>query len=636
MDFFDFLTMVGGLALFLYGMNMLGDGLSKASGGRLERILEKLTSNPIKAVLVGAGVTAVIQSSSATTVMVVGFVNSGIMKLQQAVGIIMGANIGTTATSWILGLTGIDSSAFLIQMLKPTSFSPILAIAGVGILMFSKKDKLKNIAMIMVGFAVLMFGMDTMSTAVKPLADVPEFTGILTRFSNPILGMLAGLVLTAVIQSSSASVGILQALCLTGAIGYNSAIPIIMGQNIGTCVTAIISGVGATKNARRAALVHLYFNIIGTVLFMVVFYAINAVVPFSFMEEAATPFGIAAVHSIFNVTATLCLLPFSKLLVKLFYAINAVVPFSFMEEAATPFGIAAVHSIFNVTATLCLLPFSKLLVKLACLTIRDEEKKEEISAEDKVLNLLDTRFLDTPSYAVEQSYTVASTMAGLAEESINLAMGLLHDYSPEKAERVVELESTVDRFEDELGSYLVKLSSKNISGKDSHMLSNILHSIGDFERISDHARNLKEAAEEMYTKKLEFSEKARKELEVLEKAIHDILKITMLSFTENDLSLAKQVEPLEEVIDGLNLEIKQRHVRRLRKGKCTIELGFVLSDITTNLERVSDHCSNVAVCLLEVDEDEFDTHAYLDELKQGDNVDFRGKVMAYRERYQLP
>ena len=589
MDFFDFLTMVGGLALFLYGMNMLGDGLSKASGGRLERILEKLTSNPIKAVLVGAGVTAVIQSSSATTVMVVGFVNSGIMKLQQAVGIIMGANIGTTATSWILGLTGIDSSAFLIQMLKPTSFSPILAIAGVGILMFSKKDKLKNIAMIMVGFAVLMFGMDTMSTAVKPLADVPEFTGILTRFSNPILGMLAGLVLTAVIQSSSASVGILQALCLTGAIGYNSAIPIIMGQNIGTCVTAMISGVGATKNARRAALVHLYFNIIGTVLFMVVF-----------------------------------------------YAINAVVPFSFMEEAATPFGIAAVHSIFNVTATLCLLPFSKLLVKLACLTIRDEEKKEEISAEDKVLNLLDTRFLDTPSYAVEQSYTVASTMAGLAEESINLAMGLLHDYSPEKAERVVELESTVDRFEDELGSYLVKLSSKNISGKDSHMLSNILHSIGDFERISDHARNLKEAAEEMYTKKLEFSEKARKELEVLEKAIHDILKITMLSFTENDLSLAKQVEPLEEVIDGLNLEIKQRHVRRLRKGKCTIELGFVLSDITTNLERVSDHCSNVAVCLLEVDEDEFDTHAYLDELKQGDNVDFRGKVMAYRERYQLP
>lgn len=589
MDFFDFLTMVGGLALFLYGMNMLGDGLSKASGGRLERILEKLTSNPIKAVLVGAGVTAVIQSSSATTVMVVGFVNSGIMKLQQAVGIIMGANIGTTATSWILGLTGIDSSSFLIQMLKPTSFSPILAIAGVGILMFSKKDKLKNIATIMVGFAVLMFGMDTMSTAVEPLADVPEFTSILTRFSNPILGMLAGLVLTAIIQSSSASVGILQALCLTGAIGYNSAIPIIMGQNIGTCVTAMISSVGAAKNAKRAALVHLYFNIIGTILFMAVF-----------------------------------------------YAINAVVPFSFMEEAATPFGIAAVHSIFNVTATLCLLPFSKVLVKLACLTIRDEEKKEEISAEDKALNLLDARFLETPSYAVEQSYTVASTMAGLAEESINLAMGLLHHYTPEKAERVVELESTVDRFEDELGSYLVKLSSKNLSGKDSHVLSNILHSIGDFERISDHARNLKEAAEEMYTKKLAFSDKAQKELEVLEKAIHDILKITMLSFTENDLSLAKQVEPLEEVIDGLNQEIKQRHVKRLRKGKCTIELGFVLSDITTNLERVSDHCSNVAVCLLEVDEDEFDTHAYLDELKQEDNVDFRGKVMAYRERYQLP
>lgn len=589
MSFFDFLTMIGGLALFLYGMNLLGEGLSQASGGRLERILEKLTNNPIKAVLVGAGVTAVIQSSSATTVMVVGFVNSGIMKLEQAVGIIMGANIGTTITSWILGLTGIDSSSFLIRMLKPTSFSPILAIVGVGILMFSHKDKLKNIATILVGFAVLMFGMDTMSGAVEPLANVPEFTSILTRFSNPILGMLAGVVLTAVIQSSSASVGILQALCATGAIGYSAAVPIIMGQNIGTCVTAMISSVGAAKNAKRAALVHLYFNIIGTVLFMVGF-----------------------------------------------YAVNAVSPFAFMGEAATPFGIAAVHSIFNIAATVCLLPFSKLLVKLACLTIREEDKQEEISAQDRILNLLDSRFLETPSYAVEQSHSVAITMAELAEESMNLSMELLHDFQEEKAARVMELESEIDRFEDELGSYLVKLSAKNLSRKDSHVLSNILHCIGDFERISDHARNVKEAAEEMYQKKLQFSEKAQKELEVFEKAIHDILKITILSFTEDDLSLAKQVEPLEEVIDGLNLDIKKRHVKRLRKGKCTIELGFILSDITTNFERVSDHCSNIAVCLLQVNEDEFDTHAYLEELKQEDNMDFKGKVLAYRERYQLP
>lgn len=589
MSFFDFLTMVGGLALFLYGMNLMGEGLSQASGGRLERILEKLTNNPLKAVLVGAGVTAVIQSSSATTVMVVGFVNSGIMKLEQAVGIIMGANIGTTITSWILGLTGIDSSAFLIRMLKPTSFSPILAIIGVGILLFAKKDKIKNVAAILVGFSILMFGMDTMSNAVKPLADVPEFTGILTRFSNPILGMIAGLILTAVIQSSSASVGILQALCATGAIGYSAAIPIIMGQNIGTCVTAMISGVGASKNAKRTALVHLYFNVIGTAVFMV-----------------------------------------------LFYVIHSLAPFSFMEEAATPFGIAAVHSVFNVLATICLLPFSKLLVKLACLTIKVEDKPEMLTSEEKTLHLLDVRFLETPSYAVEQCRNVAVIMSELAEESMNLSMELLGNYEEDKAKRVVELESEVDRFEDELGSYLVKLSSRNLSEKDSHTLNTILHCIGDFERISDHARNIKEAAEEMHRKDLHFSDKAQAELSVFQHAIHDILQITMLSFREEDLKLAVQVEPLEEVIDGLNLDIKQRHIKRLRKGKCTIELGFILSDISTNFERVSDHCSNIAVCLVQVSEDEFDTHAYLDGLKQEDNIDFKGKVMAYGERYVLP
>ncbi len=588
MSFFDFLTMVGGLALFLYGMSMLGDGLAKLSGGKFESVLEKLTSNPIKAVLMGAGVTAVIQSSSATTVMVVGFVNSGIMKLQQAVGIIMGANIGTTITSWILGTAGIDSSSFFVRLCKPTSFSPILAIVGVGILMFSHKDKLKNIALVMLGFAVLMFGMDTMSGAVEPLADVPEFTGILTRFSNPILGMLAGLVLTAVIQSSSASVGILQVLCATGAVGYSAALPIIMGQNIGTCVTAMISGVGANKNAKRAALVHLYFNIIGTVLFMAVF-----------------------------------------------YAINAVRPFDFMAEAATPFGIATIHTVFNVAATLCLLPFSKVLVKLACLTIRDEDVPETKHG-DEVLQLLDARFLEMPAYAVEQSRAVAVNMAELAEEAMNLSMGLLKEYNEEMAKRVVELESRVDRFEDELGSYLVRLSAKDMTEQASHTLTSILHCIGDFERISDHARNVKEAAEEMYVKKLQFSDKAGKELEVFTKAIHDILKITMLCFAEEDLGLAGQVEPLEEVIDGLNKDIKQRHIKRLQKGKCTIELGFILSDITTNLERVSDHCSNIAVCMLQEKGDEQEPHAYLDELKTEDNIDFKSKVHVYRERYRMP
>ena len=589
MSFFDFLTMIGGLALFVYGMSVLGDGLSKASGGRMEKILERLTSNRIKAVLVGLGVTAVIQSSSATTVMVVGFVNSGIMKLEQAVGIIMGANIGTTVTSWILSLAGIDSSSFWIQLLKPSSFSPVLAIIGVGIILFSKKEQSKNIATIMVGFAVLMFGMDTMSAAVEGLSGVPEFTSILLKFSNPILGMLAGLILTAVIQSSSASVGILQALCMTGAVPYSAAIPIIMGQNIGTCVTAMLSGIGASKNARRAALIHLYFNVIGTTIFMIVF-----------------------------------------------YSVNAVVHFDFLQDAATPVGIAVVHSCFNVLATVCLLPFSNVLVKLATLTIRDKDQALEISEGDKALNLLDVRFLDTPSIAVEQSRNVAVTMAGLAEESINLAMELLDTYDAEKAKRVAELEDMVDHFEDELGSYLVKLSSRTLSGKDNYTLNTILHSIGDFERISDHALNIKEAAEEMNEKKLQFSDKAQEELAVLQRAIHDILKITMLSFSEEDLQLAAQVEPLEEVIDELNIDIKQRHIKRLRKGKCTIELGFILSDLVTNFERVSDHCSNIALCLLEVSEDEFDTHAYLDELRQEDNIDFKGKVMAYRERYMLP
>ncbi len=588
MTIFDWLSMLGGLALFLYGMSLMGDGLSKASGGRLERILEKLTNSPTKAVLVGAGVTAVIQSSSATTVMVVGFVNSGIMKLGQAVGIIMGANIGTTITSWLLGLTGIDSGNIFVSLLKPTSFSPILAMIGVVLLMFSKKDSHKNAASILIGFAVLMFGMDTMSEAVKPLREVPEFTSILTRFSNPILGMLAGLVLTAVIQSSSASVGILQALCATGAVSYGAAIPIIMGQNIGTCVTAMISGIGASKNAKRAALVHLYFNVIGTVLFMVGF-----------------------------------------------YAINAFIPFGFMNEAASGFGIAFVHSVFNVAATLVLLPFSKGLVKLACLTIKDEDKPVVVSESEKAFQLLDARFLDTPGLAVEQSRNVAESMAKLAQESMVLAMGLLDQYDEETATRVVMLEDEVDKFEDVLGSYLVKLSTKELSHGDSHIVNNLLHSISDFERISDHARNIKESAEEIFRKNLRFSDEAGAELATFRRAINDILGVTTQCFIEEDLQLAEQVEPMEEVIDGLNLDIRQRHVKRLREGKCTIELGFVLADLCTNLERVSDHCSNVAVCLLQEDSDKQDAHAYVSGLKADGNSNFDKRVEQYRKQYQL-
>lgn len=592
MDFFDFLTMIGGLALFLYGMHLLGEGLAKVAGGKFEQILEKLTDNPVKAVFMGAGVTAVIQSSSAATVMVVGFVNSGIMKLQQAVGIIMGANVGTTITSWILGAQGIDSNSFLVRMCKPASFSPILAIIGVVLISMTgrggaaQRDRKKSIGVILVGFAILMFGMDTMSGAVKPLADVPEFTGLLTRFTNPFLGVLAGTALTAVLQSSSASVGILQALCATGAVGYGAAIPIIMGQNIGTCATAMLSGMGAGKNAKRAALVHLYFNVIGTLLFM-----------------------------------------------GFFYLLNMVRPFAFLDMAATPFGIAAVHSVFNILSTLVLLPFSGGLVKLACLSVREADSSEE---EENVLQLLDVRFLEMPSYAVERSRTVAGIMAEQAQKAMNLAMGLLQSYTKEAADEVEALECSVDAMEDALGEYLVKLSAKDMPEKDSHVLSTILHCIGDFERISDHARNVKESVEDMVDKGMQFSDKAGEELDIVSKAVCDILDLAMRSFREGNLLLARQVEPLEEVIDGLNLDVRRRHVKRLRKGKCTIELGFLLSDIVMNMERVSDHCSNIAVSMLQAEEEEFDTHAYLDRLKQEDNIEFRGKVLAYGERYRLP
>ena len=589
MDFFDLLKMVGGLALFLYGMNLLGDGLSQASGGRLERILEKLTSNPIKAVLMGAVVTGVIQSSSATTVMVVGFVNSGIMSLKQAVGIIMGANIGTTVTSWILSLAGIESDAFWIRMLKPSSFSPILAIVGVGILLFSHKDKLKNAATILVGFAILMFGMDSMSAAVSPLAEVPEFTNLLIKFQNPVFGVLAGLVLTAVIQSSSASVGILQALCMTGAVSFGAAVPIIMGQNIGTCITAILSAIGASKNAKRAAMVHLYFNLIGTMLFMAVFYAINA-----------------AVH------------------------------FSFMAQAATPAGIAILHSAFNITATLVLLPFGKALEKLACLTIRDRKEEEEKVAADPDFMILESRFLEKPAFAVEQSRNAAKKMAEDSHRTLFTALDLLKNFSAEGKALVEEAEKKVDRYEDELGTYLVKLNQKDLSVHDSHSVSIMLHCIGDFERISDHGVNIMESAQELYEKGLKFSDKALEELRVMEHAVEDIVDIAYKVYENQDVQLAREIEPLEEVIDELSKELKYRHIQRLRAGECTIEMGFILSDVTTSLERVADHCSNIGVCVTQVHEDAFDTHQHLKQIKHGPDETFYRALEVIRSQYQLP
>ncbi len=589
MDFFSILTLLGGLAMFLYGMQIMGDGLEKLSGGKLEKILENLSSNRLKAVLVGAAVTAVIQSSSATTVMVVGFVNSGIMHLSQAVGFIMGANIGTTITAWILSLAGIESSNFFVKLLNPSSFSPILALIGVIFIVFLHDEKKKDIGNIMVGFAVLMFGMNTMSSAVKPLAQVPEFTNILLKFSNPVLGVLAGALLTAVIQSSSASVGILQALCVTGAVQYGTALPIIMGQNIGTCITAMLSSVGATKNAKRAAVVHLYFNIVGTIAFMGVFYLLN-----TFLH------------------------------------------FSFINDVAGPAGIAVIHSAFNVIATVVLLPFGDVLVKMACATIRDTKEEKAISEEDQEFMILESRFLSNPGIAIEQSKTAAKKMAEQSQNALKLSFGLLDSFQEENAFRVEKIEAKVDRYEDELGTYLIKLNQKELSVEDSHSLSIMLHCIGDFERISDHALSIMKSAKEMWEKNAVFSPQAVKELHVMEKAVVDIVDKAYAVFANQDIQLAEEIEPLEEVIDELSRELKRRHVNRLRAGECTIEMGFILSDVTTSLERIADHCSNIGVCVTQVREDLYDTHSHLDSVKNAPGELFHHELEVARVNYMLP
>ena len=588
MDIFAFLTMIGGLAMFLYGMNAMGDGLAKLSGGKLEQILEKLTSKRIMAVLLGVAVTAVIQSSSATTVMVVGFVNSGIMKLTQAVGIIMGANVGTTVTSWLLSLTSIEGSGFVLQLLKPSSFAPVFAIIGIIMTMTAKDNKKRDIGNIFVGFAILMFGMETMSDAVKPLAENESFTGILTAFSNPVLGMIAGMILTAVIQSSSASVGILQALCVTGVVGYKTAIPIIMGQNIGTCVTAIISSIGANRNAKRASMIHLYFNLIGTILFMVVFYGIQAVAG----------------------------------------------DFAFMNEPANAAGIAMVHSLFNIGCLIVLYPFGNQLVRLAEITIPD--RADDKQQEPDEFARLDERFLEKPAFAMELCRSAAVRMAQEAEASLFLALDNLKSYSEEGIAQIEKMEQNVDHYEDVLGTYLVKLNNCDLSHNDSQTLSILLHCIGNFERISDHACNITDSAVQMHKNKQTFSKKAMEEIEVISAALHDIVTETVQAFAENNLEKARKIEPFEQVIDSISLEMKQRHVKRLRKGKCTIELGLLLEDIITNFERISDHCSNIAVCMIRVREDGFNTHEYLDVVKEERAPWFEKAYYALMEKYELP
>ena len=585
MTIFNVFSLFGGLALFLFGMDIMGKALEKQAGGQLQKILSKLTDNPIKGFFLGLCVTAVIQSSSATTVMVVGFVNSGIMELHQAIGVIMGSNVGTTVTSWILGLSGLQGDSFLIQMLKPTSFSPVLAFIGI-ILYMGKNEKRQGIGTIMVGFAILMTGMSTMSAAVAPLQHEAWFTNLFVRFSNPILGVLVGAIVTGVIQSSSASVGILQALSSTGVITFGSAIPIIMGQNIGTCVTALLSSVGANKNARRAAMVHLYFNIIGVTLFLAVFYSLNA-----------------ALH------------------------------FTFVNDTVTAWGIAVVHSVFNLTATAVLLPFANVLEKLAIATIPDDAKQESFA-------LLDERLLNTPSVAVERARSATADMAELARVGVIQAMSLTHTWNDELAQKVREEETKVDQYEDALGTYLVKLSGRELNHADSQSVNTLLHTISDFERISDHSVNLLESAEEMHTKNVDFSKDAREELQVLEDAVQDTLNRTTDAFRKGDLHLASKVEPLEQVVDELVRAIKARHIARLQAGSCSIEYGFILDDLLTNYERVCDHCSNVAVAQIEVAQDSFDTHAYLNDLKSGhdskESEQFQRRLDRYRERYLFP
>ncbi len=583
MDIFSLFTLCGGLAFFLYGMSVMSSGLEKMAGGQLEQLLRKMTDNPIKSLLLGAGITIAIQSSSAMTVMLVGLVNSGIMELGQTIGVIMGSNVGTTLTAWILSLSGIESENFFLRLIKPESFSPIAALIGILLIMSSKKDRARSIGSILVGFAVLMYGMELMKDSMSPLADMPEFASILTAFTNPFLGVLVGAVFTGVIQSSAASVGILQALSLTGGITFGIALPIIMGQNIGTCVTALISSIGVNRNARRVSVVHISFNLIGTAVFLT-----------------------------------------------LFYGLDLVFDFAFMDMAINPAGIAAVHSVFNVATTLLLLPFTKQLERLAFRVIRKDEAEEQVQP-----TFVDPLLLSTPSVAIAECENKTVEMAVLAKETILQALSLLDRYDEKLGQQVKEKEEKLDYYEDKLGTLLVQLSGKELSVADSRRVSKQLHTIGDFERIGDHAVNLWKAAEEIHTKKIHFSGAARQEIAVLLSALREILELTTRAFSQNSLTLAEQVEPLEQVIDCIINDIRANHVRRLQEGSCTIELGFILSDLLNNCSRVSDHCSNIAVAQIETEQDAYQAHEYLNGVKGGGDAKFQRNFEMYRARFTL-
>ncbi len=580
-DIFDVLALIGGLCLFLFGMNVMGDGLERRAGNSLKALLGKLTNSKIKGFLTGMGVTAVIQSSSATTVMVVGFVNSKLMTLKQAIGVIMGANIGTTMTAWILSLGGISSDNIFMKLLKPTSFTPILALIGIALTMFSKSSKKKDTGTILLGFATLMFGMDAMSNAVGGLADIPEFQNLFLAFTNPVLGVIVGTVVTAIIQSSSASVGILQALSATGAVSYGAAIPIIMGQNIGTCVTAMLSSVGANKNARRASFIHLSFNVIGTTVWLVVFSAISALIKPAILGESASYLGIAVCHSLFNILCTILLLPASSLLEKLAY--------KFIPDA-------------------------------------EDDKEEKVE--------LDDRLLATPAIALAQSVELANKMATRAVDGFRLSITSFDEYSSENAERIRALEKKVDRYEDVLGTFLAKLSQHKMSDEDGEKITMLLKAIGDFERISDHSVNVLESIEELREKKIELSESAKHELSVLRTAVDEILVLTKQAFIENNLAVAYDVEPLEQVVDGLKRALRNSHVVRIKDGECTVEAGFIWSDLLTDFERVSDHCSNLAIGVIDASAHNMNAHSSLRHIRH-DSEDFKEKVEKYHAKYSI-
>ena len=580
MDIFSVFTLCGGLAFFLYGMTVMSKSLEKMAGGKLERMLKRMTSSPFKSLLLGAGITIAIQSSSAMTVMLVGLVNSGVMELRQTIGIIMGSNIGTTLTAWILSLTGIESENVFVNLLKPENFSPLIALAGILLIMGSKRQRRRDVGRIMMGFAILMYGMELMSGAVSPLAEMPQFAGLLTAFENPLLGVLVGAVFTGIIQSSAASVAILQALAMTGSITYGMAIPIIMGQNIGTCVTALISSIGVNRNAKRVAVIHISFNVIGTVVCLVLFYGGNLIFDFSFMD----------------------------------WTVGAV-------------GIAFCHTVFNLFTTLMLLPFSRQLEKLARRLIRTENPAKEFA-------FLDPLLIRTPSVAISECVSMACRMGETARDNVLLAMEQLSGFSEEREAQILENEDKLDTYEDRLGSYLVDVSQHGVSMVDIRTVSRLLHAIGDFERIGDHAINIQDSARELHEKELRFSPTAEKELQVLGTALEDILFQAVSSFNQDDPAAAKAVEPLEETIDQLTEEIRMRHIQRLQTGECTIQLGFVLNDLLTNLERVSDHCSNIAVCVIEERDSSVDHHAYLHRLKVDDN--FAEELREDLSKYRLP